>query len=393
MKVGIIGSGSMGSGIAQVAATADCTVVVYDSSEEAIEECKFSLYKILHRLVAKEKMTKEKVDGILNNITYHHNLEEFKDCEMVIEAIVEDLDIKKKVFSRLEAKVSMDCIIATNTSSLSITSLASSLRYPERFIGVHFFNPAPVMKLVEIIPAIQTELKVTTQTEYIINSWGKLTVSAKDTPGFIVNKVARSFYSEALRILEEGIADIDTIDWAMTSLAGFRMGPFTLMDFIGHDVNYTVTESVFKAFYYDSRYVPSFTQKRLVEAGYLGKKTGKGFYDYGENNTRPYPDKDLAKGQYIVDRIVIMLINEAADTLHYNIASKEDIDLAMTKGVNYPRGLFEWADLIGIKECVLRMDTLFGEYHESRYRCSPLLRKMAAQSINFYNDSDKVEYG
>ena len=246
MKVGIIGSGSMGSGIAQVAATADCTVVVYDSSEEAIEQCKVSLYKILHRLVAKEKITKEKVNSITKNISYDNSLDGFKDCDLIIEAIVENLDIKKKVFSDLESRVSMDCIIASNTSSLSITSLASSLKYPERFIGVHFFNPAPVMKLVEIIPAIQTELKVTTQTEYIINSWGKLTVIAKDTPGFIVNKVARPFYSEAIRILEEGIADIDTIDWAMTSLAGFRMGPFTLMDFIGHDVNYTVTEAVLR---------------------------------------------------------------------------------------------------------------------------------------------------
>ncbi len=386
MTVGVIGSGSMGSGIAQVASTADCSVIVYDVSKEACELSQQKLDKILSRLVVKERITSTKAESIKNNISYVDDLSQFKSCDLIIEAIIENIDIKKNVFFELSNIVSDDCILASNTSSLSITSLAAAVKKPERFIGLHFFNPAPLMKLVEIIPAIQTSQATIQQSTEIITSWGKTTVLAKDTPGFIVNKVARPFYGEAIRILEEGIAEIATIDWAMVELAGFKMGPFTLTDFIGHDVNYVVSETVFAAFYYDGRYKPSFTQKRLVEAGYFGRKSGKGFYDYTEGVVRPEPNKDKALGKQIVDRIIIMLINEAADTLHINIANKEDIDIAMTKGVNYPKGLFEWADEIGIQECVDRMDSLFNEYHEERYRCSPILRKMAKQKLTFYQN-------
>ena len=206
----------------------------------------------------------------------------------------------------------------------------------------------------------------------------------KDTPGFIVNRVARPFYAESLRILEEGVADVPTIDWAMTELAGFRMGPFTLMDYIGNDVNYTVTETVFTAFYFDPRYKPSFTQKRLSEAGYLGRKSGRGFYDYSENAKNVEPIKDIKLGKRIVERIVAMLINEAADAVFWQIASKKDIDLAMTKGVNYPKGLLQWADEIGIPKCVKRIEKLYKKYGEDRYRCSPLLRKMAKKGTTFF---------
>ena len=386
MTVGVIGSGSMGSGIAQVASTADCTVIVYDVSNEACELSQQKLDKILARLVEKERINSAKAESIKNNIRYVDDLSQFKSCDLIIEAIIENIDIKKNVFTELSNIVSNDCILASNTSSLSITSLAASVKIPERFIGLHFFNPAPLMKLVEIIPAIQTSQTTIQQSTEIITSWGKTTVLAKDTPGFIVNKVARPFYGEAIRILEEGITDVATIDWAMVELAGFRMGPFTLTDFIGHDVNYVVSETVFAAFYYDGRYKPSFTQKRLVEAGYFGRKSGKGFYDYTEGVAKLEPNKDMVLGQQIADRIIIMLINEAADTLHINIATKEDIDTAMTKGVNYPKGLFEWADEIGIQECVDRMDALYDEYHEERYRCSPLLRKMAKQKLTFYQN-------
>ena len=240
------------------------------------------------------------------------------------------------------------------------------------------------MKLVEIIPAIQTDTNIAKEARQTIDSWHKLTVITKDTPGFIVNRVARPFYGEALRILEEGLADVATIDWAMTELGGFRMGPFTLMDYIGNDINYVVTETVFQSFFYDPRYKPSFTQKRLAEAGYLGRKSGRGFYNYGDGAVNPEPNKDAKLGQEIVSRIVAMLINEAADALYLNIASRDDIDLAMTKGVNYPKGLLQWADEIGIKQCVERMDALYHEYLEDRYRCSPLLRKMARDSRCFY---------
>jgi len=384
MKLGIIGAGTMGSGIAQIAATAGWEVVLYDVSGEMLEASHEKLRKLMLRLVEKGKITMEESLRIRNQIIYTEEVEPMAGANLVIEAIVEDLAIKHKVLSGLEGILSPDCIIASNTSSLSIAALAAALRKPDRFIGIHFFNPAPLMKLVEIIPAVQTSPEVLEQSKAIIASWGKLTVQAKDTPAFIVNKVARPFYGEALRIYDEGLAGIADIDWAMKELGGFRMGPFQLMDFIGHDVNYIVTETVFHAFYFDPRYKPSFSQKRLAEAGFLGRKTGRGFYDYREGAENPLPNKDETLGKMILDRVLVMLINEAADTLHLNISSKEDIDLAMTKGVNYPKGLLTWADELGIQSCVDKLDTLYEEYREDRYRCSPLLRKMARENTTFF---------
>ena len=384
MKVGVIGCGTMGSGIAQVASTANCQVVLYDLSEDALVKSENSLAKVMSRLVEKGRLTDESALAIKNRITYSTTLDDMKGADLVIEAIVENLEVKHKVFQSLEAIVSDECILASNTSSLSITSLAACLQKPERFIGVHFFNPAPLMKLVEIIPAVQTSAEVLQKTQETIDSWKKVTVKVKDTPGFIVNKVARPFYSEAIKMYEEGTADFATIDWAMKEIGGFRMGPFELMDFIGHDVNYVVTETVFKAFYYDGRYKPSFTQKRLSEAGYLGRKSGRGFYNYAEGAINPEPTTDPVLGDYIVDRIVAMLINEAADTLHVNIASAKDIDLAMQNGVNYPKGLLAWADEKGLPYCVSVMDELFDEYHEERYRCSPILRKLGKSNATFF---------
>lgn len=391
MKVGIVGSGTMGSGIAQVAATAGCEVFVFDVKTEALEKSAQKLEKILNRLIEKERIDENEKERIQSNIKYVSELKALSESDLIIEAIIENLDIKQKVFTELESYVSEDCILASNTSSLSITSIASACEKSRRFIGIHFFNPAPLMKLVEIIPAIQTEKATTEKVTQIIGDWKKHTVLAKDTPGFIVNKVARPFYSEALRIFEEGITQQNlphafaTIDWAMTKIGGFRMGPFTLMDFIGNDVNYTVTETVWKAFYHDPRYAPAFTQKRLSEAGYHGKKAGRGYYDYSENAIKAVANEDECLGEDIAHRIIIMLINEAADTLHRNIASMEDIDKAMTKGVNYPKGLFKWADELGIDTCVSKMDELYEEYHEDRYRCSPLLRKMSKNQKTFYS--------
>ena len=383
MKVAIIGAGTMGSGIAQVAATAGCTVKLYDLKNEALQESEAALNKIMNRLVEKGRIDQKEKKRIENNIQYVDTLKKLKDSELVIEAIVENLEIKNNVLSTLEKFVSDTCIIATNTSSLSVASIASSLEKPERCVGIHFFNPAPLMKLVEVIPAIQTSKETLKFSVDTIKSWGKIVAVTKDTPGFIVNRVARPFYGEALRIYEEGIADFATIDWAMKQFGEFRMGPFELMDFIGNDINYTVTETVFKAFYYDPRYKPSFTQKRFSEAGYLGRKTDRGYYNYSENAKNPEPKKDEKLGKEICNRILAMLFNEAADALFWNIASAEDIENAMQKGVNYPKGLLAWANEKGIDWCVEQMDNLYNLYHEDRYRCSPLLRKMSADGTKF----------
>lgn len=376
MKIGVLGAGSMGIGIAQVAATFGHEVILCDNNAAVIKSAMENLSQLLDKLVAKGKMNETDAKALLGRIKTTSMINQFNDCSLVIEAIIENLDIKKTVFQKMEEVVSDDCILATNTSSLSVSSIAAACQKPERVLGIHFFNPAPLMKLVEIIPAIQTSSETLEKSRSLIDSWQKTTVQAKDTPGFIVNRVARPFYGEALRILEEGIADVATIDWAMTELAGFKMGPFTLMDYIGNDVNYIVTETVFTAFYFDPRYKPAFTQKRLAEAGYWGRKAGKGYYNYGDNALNPVPNRNITLGKEIVNRILVMLINEAVDAQFWNIASAKDIDLAMTKGVNYPKGLLEWAKEIGYQTCVDRLDALYNEYHEDRYRCSPLLRKM-----------------
>lgn len=388
MKFAVIGAGSMGRGIAQVMAQSGATVFLIDKFEKAIDTAKAHHEKIFSRLVEKGKWAEEQKSSITSRIIYQNDYSGVEDCSFIIEAIIENVEIKKSLFQELEAIVNKDCVLASNTSSLSIASLGAALKKPDRCIGIHFFNPAPLMKLVEIIPAIQTSEATLKATSELVKNWGKITVLAKDTPGFIVNRVARPFYGEALRMYEEGFANPATIDYAMTEIGGFRMGPFTLMDYIGNDINYIVTETVFKSFYYDARYKPSFTQKRLSEAGYLGRKTGRGYYDYSPDAAPKEINKDETLLNNIFWRILAMLINEAADALYLNIASKEDIDLAMTKGVNYPKGLLAWADEKGIAHCVDTLDGLFDEYHEERYRCSPLLRKMKRENLKFFDNDE-----
>lgn len=374
MLIGVLGAGTMGAGIAQVAAQNGHQVILVDTNDEQLQKAQKQLSDTMLRLIEKQKVTKEKSSDIQAAISYTTVLSDFAPCGLVIEAIVENLAVKHEVFSHLEKVVSDTCILASNTSSLSIASIGGVLKKANRVIGIHFFNPAPLMPLVEIIPAVQTENEILEQAVSLVKSWGKTVVVCKDTPGFIVNRVARPFYGEALRIYEEGIADFATIDWAMTEIGGFKMGPFTLMDYIGNDVNYAVTESVFEAFYYDPRFKPSFTQKRHKEAGYYGRKTGRGYYDYSEGAIIPTPTKDYVLGQQIVDRILAMLINEAYDAVFMQVATAEAVDLAMTKGVNYPKGLIEWSKEIGTKEILNRLETLFSFYGEDRYRPNPLLR-------------------
>jgi 3-hydroxybutyryl-CoA dehydrogenase len=383
-KIGVIGAGTMGTGIAQVASTFGHQVVLYDPYSDQLKSSKAGLKKILNRQVEKERMTQIEVDSILERIAYTDNLSTISGAGFVIEAIVEDPDVKKEVFQKAEEIVNNDTILATNTSSLSIASISSALKRPQRFLGVHFFNPAPLMKLVEIIPGISTKDSVTSDARSLIDSWQKITVRARDTPGFIVNRVARPFYGEALRIFEEGVADAATIDWTMKEIGGFKMGPFELMDLIGHDVNYKVTESVFKEFYYDPRFKPSFVQKRLVEAGRLGKKSGHGFYDYREGAVNPAPEKDRVLGEKIFYRILAMLINEAVDAVFMKVATAKDVDLAMINGVNYPKGLLSWADELGPSKVLDWMSALQVEYREDRYRPNPLLKQKVRRGDNFH---------
>ena len=386
--VGVLGAGAMGSGIAQVAAAAGHRVMVTDARAEALEEARDRLTRVLAREVERGRLTAAAADELGGRITWAPGAAGefalFRHCDLVLEAIAEDARVKRDAFRGLEAAVGDHCILATNTSSLSVTGIAGACGRPGRVIGIHFFNPAPLLPLVEIVPGLPTAAATTATAVATMQRWGKTPVVAADTPGFIVNRIARPFYGEALRIFEEGIADKATIDWAMKE-ARFRMGPFELMDLIGNDVNLAVSRSIFEAFHYDPRYRPFLSQERLVEAGLLGRKSGRGHYDYAEGAAPPAATPDTTLARRIGDRIVTMLINEAADALFWRIASRDDIDLAMTKGVHYPNGLLRWCDEIGAAVVVERMDRLQGEYGEDRYRASPLLRRMAESGARFYS--------
>jgi 3-hydroxybutyryl-CoA dehydrogenase len=385
MQVGVIGAGTMGSGIAQVAAQAGHSVVLLDTRKEAVDRAITGLRATMDKLVGKGKFSRADADALLGRITPATELKDLAGCGLVIEAIIEDLGVKKKVFAELEELVAADAILASNTSSLAITAIGAACTRPGRVIGLHFFNPAPILPLVEVVPGMVTSPELPAQCSELMRAWGKTPVVCKDTPGFIVNRVARPFYGESIRIYEEGIADMATIDHALKSVGGFRMGPFELMDLIGNDINFAVTTSVWKAFFHDQRYTPSLTQQRQVESGRLGRKTGQGYYAYGEGAQTPVvADIPQELAEAITVRVLAMLINEAADALFLRVASATDIDLAMTKGVNYPKGLLAWADEKGAAYWLGVLEALQAEYGEDRYRPSPLLRRMAVDQGRFH---------
>lgn len=386
--VGIIGAGTMGGGIAQVAAQAGHRVTLYDTDPNAVDRALTALAGSLEKLERKGKLPAEEAKKIHARLAPARALDALEDCGVVIEAVKEDLSIKRRLFEEIEGTVKSDCVLATNTSSLSVTSIAAACRRPERVIGLHFFNPAPVLPLVEVVPGLQTDADVASRGAELMKTWGRTPVICKDTPGFIVNRIARPFYGEAIRIYEEGLAGFATIDRAIKEVGGFKMGPFELMDLIGNDVNLAVTRTVWEGMFFDPRYKPSITQQRMVDAGWFGRKSGRGYYGYTVPAGSPPASGDPAVDRQLMDhicwRILVMLINEAADALHLGIASRDDIELAMTSGVNYPKGLLKWADEKGIAHCLSTLEGLQAEYGDDRYRPSPMLRRLARERRTFH---------
>ena len=318
--VAVIGAGAMGAGIAQVAAQAGHRVLLFDAKEGAAGKGREGVLADLDRLVEKGRLAASERDAVAGRLVVAASLDELKDSRLVVEAIIENLAVKRQVFTLLEDIVSSDAILATNTSSLSVTAIAADLKRPERVAGLHFFNPAPIMKLVEIVSGLASGADVLDTLFQTARAWGKEPVRATSTPGFIVNRVARPFYAEGLRLLEEGAADAATIDAVMREAGGFRMGPFELMDLIGHDVNAAVTRSVFDAYFGDPRFRPSLVQQELVAARWLGRKTGRGFYDYRPEAAKPAavtaergpdPDRVVVEGQLGPAESIIEALQEA----------------------------------------------------------------------------------
>jgi 3-hydroxybutyryl-CoA dehydrogenase len=383
LRIGVVGGGAMGSGIALVAATSGHSVVLADASAAALDRARETHRQAMARDVEKQRRSADDAAAVLARVMYVDTsaaagFVPLAECGVVIEAIIEQLAAKQALFRSLEPLLARDAVLASNTSSLSIAALAGACTHPDRVVGVHFFNPAVVMPLVEVIPAIPTAAATTEHAVALVRGWGKTPVIARDTPGFIVNRIARPFYGESLAILEEGIADVATIDWAMTTIGGFRMGPFTLMDLIGNDVNFAVSCSVYESTFHDPRYRPSVTQQRYVESGWLGRKTGRGFHDYAPGRAPAASTEDPALGAAIVHRVLSMLVNEAVSAAERGLASAADIETAMTRGVNYPRGLLAWGDALGARAVLDEIERLAQETRDPRYRPARRLRNVAA---------------
>jgi 3-hydroxybutyryl-CoA dehydrogenase len=498
--VAVIGAGTMGAGIAQIAALNGHRVQLHDTRLGAGDAAKRGIAEALDKLIDKGRLTRADADASLARIATVVTLPDVCVAKLVIEAIVEDIAAKHELFERVENVVDVGCILATNTSSLSITAIGARAKHPERIVGMHFFNPAPLMPLVEVVTGLATSAAIAESVFATALAWGKTPVYATSTPGFIVNRCARPYYAEGLRLLGERAADIATLDAVFRECGGFRMGPFELMDLIGLDVNLAVTKSVWAAYFNDPRYAPSVLQEERVAAGFLGRKSGRGFYEYGGNAAKPKPKSELPQAKptqitvhgdlgvaatlaeriaaggtsverartdsrfpsgavhvpgsgggtwlaltdgrtatkRVVDsgvrdlvlfdlaldyasatriaiaaadtcstgalgagvgalqaagvevsrlddvaglavmRTVAMLANEAADAVVQGVAVSEAIDVAMQKGVNYPRGPIAWADAVGAGVVRDVLVNLALHYGEDRYRISPLLARRAA---------------
>jgi 3-hydroxybutyryl-CoA dehydrogenase len=399
--VGIIGAGTMGAGIAQVALIGGWTVRLMDVDEATVRGASETITQRLERLVEKERLTREQCDESIGRLHLASDPVHVADCSLVLEAIVEDLSVKTRVLGEIVPHLSDEAIIATNTSSLSVTKIGEAIGEPRRTAGMHFFNPAPLMKLVEVVAGAQTDTAVVDRVAEIASSWGKQVARAADVPGFIVNHVARPYYLEAFRILEDGQADVTTIDRTMTKFGGFRMGPLALTDLIGQDVNTATTRSVWEQLDHPPLLHPSRLQEQLVADERLGRKVGRGVYDYSDDLPRPALDvahepptisaalRDVVdrfvsaaidRGgseveRYVFARILVAVIAQAALARERGVAEQDDIDTALKYGVNYPHGPFDWMRRIGVDRCAELLEALNETVNDERFAVPDLLRE------------------
>ena len=375
VEIAVVGAGTMGAGIAESAALAGMAVAMLDVREEALERGRQTIERDLERRVKKGRLSEVEGRDVLGRVSMTTSVGDLSEATLVVEAVVEDMGVKKKVFGDLEGVVGNGTVLATNTSSLSVAGIAAATESPGRVVGMHFFNPVPAMRLVEVVAGTSTEPSALSRAEEVSERLGKTPVRVSDTPGFIVNRVARPFYLEALRVVESG-GDPGQVDAAIRE-AGFRMGPLELADLIGHDINLSVSESLFERYYYQPRFRPSYLQRAMVDAGTLGRKSGRGFYDYdgeqgAEDSGQAEPSEDVAL------RVISCIVNEAFLTLSEGVATAEDIDRAMKLGANYPKGPFEWADEIGTDRILNTLDSLRTN-HGDAYLAAPLLRRRATE--------------
>ncbi|TMG24657.1 MAG: 3-hydroxybutyryl-CoA dehydrogenase [Chloroflexi bacterium] len=382
--IGVVGSGTMGAGIAQVALEAGHEVAIYDVDAEATRGGRQRIKDGLRR-----RMTKLGIDEDDQAAWLGERLSRMREitsidglaveADLVIEAAIEDLELKRTLFRRLDESSSPETLLATNTSALSIEAISAATAHPERVLGLHFFNPAPVMKLVEVVAGSNTANEVATLATEAVTTWGKTPIRSSDAPGFVVNRVNRPFTLEALRMLDEDEASVEQIDRAIVD-AGFPMGPFALMDLIGIDVNLAVATSLYERFDREPRFQPSATQARLAEEGRFGRKAGEGFYRYAADGAPLGPGRGFQRrpasapgAAAIVERIVLAVVNEAYFALGERVATRADIDLALRLGAGHPRGPFEQAKLLGGRSAVLSGLEALSERLGPRFTPAPAL--------------------